>query len=120
MDFERYEIDLNAKCVCGCMEGNRLHKIYRFPNGMGASVVSGSKKAGAGGKYRMYVLRFLSDPPENSWEIACDTSLTEDVIECHDWNEVESALVKVTRLLPSEEHGHPHDCMCGVHHDPDE
>ena len=44
MSYERYEIDLNAKCVCGCMEGNRLHKIYRFPNNYGASVVSGPKQ----------------------------------------------------------------------------
>ena len=74
--MEQYEIDLNAKCVCGCMEGNRIHKIYRFPNDMGASVVSGPKGASGAGRYRMFVLRFLSDPPENSWEIACDTPLT--------------------------------------------
>jgi hypothetical protein len=120
MDFTRYEIDLNAKCVCGCMEGNRVHKIYRFPNDMGASVVSGSKKAGGGGKFRMYVLRFLSGPPENAWEIACDTPLTDDTIDCSSWEEVESVLHKVIHLPVPGEHVRLHSCMCGEPHDPDE
>ncbi len=110
--MEQYEIDLNAKCVCGCMEGNRVHKIYRFPNDMGASVVSGPKTTGPV-RFRMFVLRFLSDPPENSWEIACDTPLTQDVIECADWNEVEDHLDKIIGLEGSADHHHVHSCHCG-------
>jgi hypothetical protein len=110
VDLARYEIDLNAKCVCGCMDGNRLHKIYRFPNDMGASVVSGPKNAG--GRYRMYVLRFLSGPPENAWEIACDTVLTDDTIECADWNEVEENLLQVIALENVGEE-HVRSCQCG-------
>lgn len=109
MNWERYEIDLNAKCVCGCMDGNRLHKIYRFPNDMGASVVSGPKNVG-GGRYRMYVLRFLSGPPENAWEIADDTPLTDDTIECANWNEVEANLGKIIDLKGGDGHVHAPNC----------
>jgi hypothetical protein len=99
MEYQSYEIDLNARCVCGCMDGNRLHKIYRFPNNYGASVVSGPKqKAGGIGNFRMYVLRFESSPPDNCWELAKDTPITDDVIECNDWAEVESSLFEVFEL----------------------
>jgi hypothetical protein len=99
MGYEHYEIDLNAKCVCGCMEGNRLHKIYRFPNNYGASVVSGPKqKSGGVGNFRMYVLRFESSPPDNCWELAKDTPVTDDVVECDDWAQVERSLTKVFDL----------------------
>jgi hypothetical protein len=99
MEYQSFEIDLNAKCVCGCMDGNRLHKIYRFPNNYGASVVSGPKqKAGGMGNFRMYVLRFESSPPDNCWEIAKDTPITGDVIECNDWADVESSLFEVFHL----------------------
>jgi hypothetical protein len=112
VEFDKYEIDLNAKCVCGCMEGNRVHKIYRFPNDMGASVVSGPKNAPSSARFRMYVLRFLTGPPENSWEIACDTPLTDDTIDCADWSEVEANLVKVIRLK-TDGHIQVHSCRCG-------
>jgi hypothetical protein len=102
MGYERYEIDLNAKCVCGCMEGNRLHKIYRFPNNYGASVVSGPKQRSGGmGNFRMYVLRFESSPPDNCWELAKDTPITDDVVECDDWKQVEASLSKVFELPTS-------------------
>ncbi|HEY3419170.1 MAG TPA: hypothetical protein VGK23_01285 [Methanomassiliicoccales archaeon] len=99
MSYESYEIDLNAKCVCGCMEGNRLHKIYRFPNNYGASVVSGPKQKIAGmGNFRLYVLRFESSPPDNCWELAKDTPVTDDVVECADWVGVEEILSRVYAL----------------------
>ncbi|HSV41924.1 MAG TPA: hypothetical protein VLH13_00765 [Methanomassiliicoccales archaeon] len=97
--YAGYEIDLNAKCVCGCMEGNRIHKIYRFPNNYGASVVSGPKQREAGqGAFRMYVLRFDSPAPENCWEIAQDTEITDDTVECSDWTEVLGYLDRVLAL----------------------
>lgn len=46
MDIEQFEIDLNARCVCGCMDGGRFHKIYRFENDYGASVVSNPRIEG--------------------------------------------------------------------------
>ncbi len=74
--FARYEIDLNAKCVCGCMEGDRVHKIYRFPNDYGASVVSGRKENGRVGQYRMFVLHFESPAPEHCWEVTSDNPVS--------------------------------------------
>lgn len=99
VDFARYEIDLNAKCVCGCMEGNRIHKIYRFPNDFGASVVNNPKGLLMfSGNFRMFVLRFNSPSPENAWEVAEDTGLTDGTIECMDWEEVERTLSRVMSL----------------------
>ena len=111
MSFDRYEIDLNAKCVCGCMEGNRVHKIYRFPNNYWASVVSAPKqRTGGMGNFRMYVLRFESSPPDHCWEIAKDTPVTDDVVECEDWKRVEVSLAKVFELPVS-----PVGDGCGCH-----
>lgn len=108
-ELSRFEIDLNAKCVCGCMEGDRIHKIYRFPNDYGASVVSGRKEPdGKMGRYRMFVLRFDSPPPEHCWEIARDTPITDDVLEAEDWDEIETILHRIIRLPRHECDGHCH------------
>jgi len=98
--FARYEIDLNAKCVCGCMEGDRVHKIYRFPNDYGASVVSGRKVDGKVGQYRMFVLRFESPAPEHGWEISSDNPVCggADTLELKDWVEVEAVLERIFAL----------------------
>jgi hypothetical protein len=81
MDFERYAVELNPKCVCGCMEGGSIHKIFRFPNDYGASVVSAPKAdLTARGTFRLYVLHFESPPPELDYEIARDTGLTGDYL----------------------------------------
>lgn len=110
MDFERYIVDLNAKCVCGCMEGDRIHKIYRFPNDFGASVVSAPKAdLTARGTFRLYVLHYETPAPENEYEIARDTELTDDHIVCRDWTDAEQWLQKVFELSP-EASGQHHHC----------
>ena len=98
--FARYEIDLNAKCVCGCMEGDRVHKIYRFPNDYGASVVSGRKVDGRVGQYRMFVLHFESPAPEHCWEVTSDNPVSAgtDTLECGDWDQVETVLQRIFSL----------------------
>jgi hypothetical protein len=83
------------------MEGNRIHKIYRFPNDYGASVVSGPKQGdGRSGRFRMFVLRFDSPPPENCWEISNDNAVSDgaDTVECRDWDEVERILHRIMAL----------------------
>jgi hypothetical protein len=101
LDFAEYEIDLNAKCSCGCMEGKRIHKIYRFPNGYGASVVQTPHKAGfPEGGYRILIIHFDTDPPDNSYCVVDSTPLTEGVLECTDWREVELGLGKIFSLAP--------------------
>ncbi|GEM_PF-679502 len=62
MDLEQFEIDLNARCVCGCMEGGRFHKIYRFDNGYGASVVGNPRMEGFDSDgYQVMFLKFTGD-----------------------------------------------------------
>jgi hypothetical protein len=99
LDFERYTIDLNAKCTCGCMEGKRIHKIYRFPNDYGASVVA-SPKLGSfkQGGFRVLVIHFESGPPENEYCVDRTTTITSDTLECNDWNAVEDGLVSIFAL----------------------
>ncbi|QLH74060.1 MAG: hypothetical protein HPY73_00390 [Methanomassiliicoccales archaeon] len=81
------------------MEGNRIHKIYRFPNDYGASVVNNPEGLHLfSGAFRMYVLRYTSPPPENCWEIADDTPITDGTLELKDWGEVESVLKRIMAL----------------------
>lgn len=104
MDFEEFTIDLNAKCSCGCMEGKRVHKVYRFPNGYGASVVTNPKSKGfKEGGYRVLVIHFESGPPENEYCIDRSTPITQDALDCEDWKEVEDGLVNIYGL---PDHGH--------------
>ncbi len=95
MDFAEYEIDLNAKCTCGCMEGKRIHKIYRFPSEVGASVVATPKSEGfERGGFRILVIHFDNPPPDNSY------CVEDEVIECKDWNMVEGKLALLSARTP--------------------
>ncbi|HUL39519.1 MAG TPA: hypothetical protein VLU38_04425 [Methanomassiliicoccales archaeon] len=87
MDYSKFEIDLNAKCTCGCMEGKRIHKIYRFPNEVGASVVATPKSEGfREGGFRILVIHFECPPPDNTY------CVDDEVMECEDWAVVEENL----------------------------
>jgi hypothetical protein len=79
MELERYTMDLNAKCMCGCMDGDRIHNIYRFPNDYGASVASTPRADPvAKGTFRLHVLHYDSPSPEHDNEIVRETPLTDD------------------------------------------
>ena len=92
MDFAKYEIDLNAKCTCGCMEGKRIHKIYRFPNEVGASVVATPKSEGfKEGGFRILIIHFENPAPDNSY------CVEDEVMECDDWRKVEEGLLELSR-----------------------
>ncbi len=96
MDFEKFVVDLNARCVCGCMDGNRFHKIYRFPNDLGASVVSNPKSAGHNpGGYMVLLIKFITPLPENEYIIEMEQPIEGLEVECRDWSEVESSLAKL-------------------------
>jgi hypothetical protein len=99
MDFEKYKVAMNFRCVCGCMDGNRFHKVYRFPNDYGASVVSNPKTAGhVPGGYLILVIRFVSPPPENDYVVGRKTTITDDVVRCRDWVDVENSLNPIFNL----------------------
>ena len=89
MEFDEYIIDLNADCTYGCMDGNRFHNIYRFPNDRGASVVSSPKNdAKNPGGYRVMLIRFDSPAPEHMWTLDQGNPFGKAVIDCKDWDTV--------------------------------
>jgi hypothetical protein len=91
VDYTKYEVDLNAKCICGCKLGTRIHKIYRFPNGVGASVVATPKSEGfKDGGFRILVIHFDNPLPDNSYSVGSE------VMECPDWGAVEADLMELS------------------------
>jgi len=96
MEYEEFIVDLNADCVCGCMDGDRFHKIFRFPNGYGASVVATPKKEGfAKGGYRILILKFSSD---TDYKIVTMPVFDSGVLECGSWEQTVSSLGKIKDL----------------------
>ena len=70
-------------------------KIYKFPNGYGASVVRnklsyGSKK----GLWELAIITFN----DCSWSLCYDTPITDDVIGNLVWDKVEEYLEKIKNL----------------------
>ena len=96
MDFDQYEVDLNAKCVCGCMDGNRFHKIYRFPNMRGTSVASNPKILGFSEVgYRVLTISFLS---ETEYQAENLPGFDKQILDCEDWEEAEGILRRIMAL----------------------
>ncbi|MDR2699011.1 MAG: hypothetical protein LBB30_04985 [Candidatus Methanoplasma sp.] len=96
MEFEEYVIDLNADCKCGCMYGDRFHKIFRFPNGYGASVTANPKKEGfAGSGYRVLLLKFSG---AEEFMIVTAPLSDSSTLECGTWEETTAALGKIKEM----------------------
>ena len=96
MEYEEYVIDLNADCICGCMEGDRFHKIFRFPNGYGASVVSNPKKTGFAEKgYRILLLKFSSAA---DYKVVTAPLFDSSVLECETWEKTLESMKKIKDL----------------------
>lgn len=96
MQFDEYEVDLTAKCVCGCMDGLKFHKVYRFPNGYGASVTSSPKSSSTKGQsFEILLLRFVTDPPENEYVVERSTEFGSGTVKCQDWQSVEEVLKRI-------------------------
>ena len=93
MEFEEYIVDLNADCVCGCMYGDRFHKIFRFPNGYGASVTSNPKKEGFAEKgYRIMLIQFSSGA---DYKVVTAPVLDSSALECDTWEQAAGTLRKI-------------------------
>jgi len=96
MEFEEYIVDLNADCVCGCMDGDRFHKIFHFPNNYGASVVSNPKKEGfAENGYRILLIKFSSP---TDFRVVTTPMFDNSVLECDSWGQAAGTLKKIKEL----------------------
>ncbi|MDR1690722.1 MAG: hypothetical protein LBR42_02605 [Candidatus Methanoplasma sp.] len=96
MEFGEYVVDLNADCVCGCMDGDRFHKIFHFPNDYGASVVSNPKKEGFAERgYRILLIRFSN---ETEYRVVTAPMFDKSILECDTWDEALDALKKIKEL----------------------
>jgi hypothetical protein len=72
-------------------------KIYRFPNGLGASVVQHEYSYGGNaGQWELGVIKFVGNTDE--WHLTYDTEVTSDVLGYLEWSEVESYLDQIAGL----------------------
>ena len=93
MKFEEYVVDLNADCKCGCMEGDRFHKIFRFPNGYGASVVNNPKLKGFSNEgYRILPIRFTG---EEDFVTVILPDFEQKDLDCGSWKEAVDSLTRI-------------------------
>ena len=96
MEYEEYIVDLNADCVCGCMDGDRFHKIFHFPNGYGASVVANPKKEGFSKKgYRILLIKFSN---ATDYTVVTMPVFDSSVLECDTWEQTAESLKKIKEL----------------------
>ena len=96
MEYEEYIVDLNADCVCGCMDGDRFHKIFHFPNDYGASVVSNPKKGGfASEGYRILLLKFSS---ATDYKVVTAPMFDSSILECDTWEQAVGSMKKIKEL----------------------
>jgi hypothetical protein len=82
-----------------------VQKVYRFPNGLGASVIcSPFSYGGDEGLWEIGVIKFRGDTEH--WGLTYDTPITDDVIGRLSWNEVEETLKQIKEL--------PNETDCGT------
>ncbi len=59
-DLERFRVDVGYCRSCLGMQGGREQKVYRFPNGFGASLIS-APRLGGPERWTIMALRFDGD-----------------------------------------------------------
>jgi len=96
MEFEEYVVDLNADCVCGCMDSGRFHKIFHFPNNYGASVVNNPQIRGFTKEgFRVMILKFSSP---TDFIVVTAPMFDSDIVNCKTWDEAVVSLQKIKDL----------------------
>ena len=96
MEYEEYVVDLNADCKGGCMEGDRFHKIFRFPNGYGASVVNNPKLRGFNSEgFRVLPIRFTGD---EDYTTVILPDFAQDELDCDSWEKAVATLTRIKEL----------------------
>jgi hypothetical protein len=95
-EFKEFLVDLNADCKCGCMDGDRFHEIYHFPNGYGASVVNNPKLIGFNSEgFRILPIKFSG--PED-FVIAQIPQFDQSEFECKSWEDAVKTLNKLKNI----------------------
>jgi hypothetical protein len=75
-----------------------VQKLYRFPNGYGASVVQFPRSYGYGsGRWELAVLKFTGEG-DDEFKLTYDTDITDDVIGYLTEDEVDALLDQVEAL----------------------
>ena len=59
-DLERFRVDVGYCRSCLGMQGGREQRVYRFPNGLGASLIS-APRLGGPERWTITALRFDGD-----------------------------------------------------------
>lgn len=96
MEYEEYVVDLNADCICGCMDGDRFHKIYHFPNDYGASVAGDPRKDRVSDRsYRILVLKFSS---ATDYKVVTAPMFDSSTLKCGTWADTVGTLKKIMEL----------------------
>ncbi|HSA35295.1 MAG TPA: hypothetical protein P5202_01905 [Methanomassiliicoccales archaeon] len=62
-DLERFRVDVGYCRSCLGMQGGREQRVYRFPNGYGASLIS-APRLGGPERWTIMALRFEGDEHE--------------------------------------------------------
>lgn len=84
--------------------GNGVHKLYKFPNGYGASVVRfmagpfGGSYGAAAGLWELAVIEWGEDGGKDDYAITYSTPLTDDVIGYLADDDVQELLTKIKNL----------------------
>ncbi len=73
-------------------------KLYRFPNGYGASVIDGDLFYTSGGTFELAVLAYEPGAADDAGAITYDTPITSDVLGYQTWPEIEAALDAIAAL----------------------
>jgi len=97
-----------------CLDSNGIHKIYRFENNYGASVVQFSHSDGGDqGLWELAVIKFES-ADNGSWSVDYETPVTGDVIGYLNEDEVELYLEQI-ELLPEIKSSPAKPTICHKH-----
>ena len=103
-EIERFTGNLNDFLVrTSQLHGGTQH-IFRFPNDLGASVVSHSNSYGGTNFWELAVIsfrrpsRFSNLSGDRDWDITYDTPITSDVLGWLTPREIASTLRRINRL----------------------
>lgn len=78
---------------------NGEQKVFRFPNGLGASVVRSYFSYGTPDLWELGVIRFTG---ADTWQLVYSTPVTDDVLGHLTWEDVEARLAEIA-ALPKDE-----------------